>query len=648
MIKLSTLLIATLLLTFLPATAQRQWTKQDSLWDSFRNDYLDRNFHLTTFTGDIKIELTGNYTAQDTARIDELASELGGILERVRIYRVNSNGNLILNIETLPDSVYEPPIKTGSNRLESKIKDKPKPRESEIFRAMLDSIRLEDIMTRKVELTDYYTSGIWKYYIRLKRRGEEINKGVNRAKVQIQVRQSAPRFIRNKAIQYYLLRELIIPNKSKRIVTGRNDGSILGTTLPLTAQFNEKDSFFLSRAYAHDIYLQLYTRYPKLYVKSILFRLDNLKHRYGRYSLITYFTFSVTIVLFYLLVLIKLNRFTMASKSWKNYMKTGMLIMQSATIMYILYKLYDGRIFNERIPTILGDALVLPNIFNFITLNFFYFSEKLLIRENTTILQRLYFQFFLASLPVFALFVYFHRHTLFLSFVVVYGLLMIIGRLAYTYFNFKTLNAINEKDLEILHFREMQHRAELQALHSRINPHFLYNSLNSIAGLAKVDPEKTEKMALALSEFCRYTINKNNGTFSTVAEEAELAKIYLDIEKTRFGDKLEYQCNISDEARNMTIPRFLIQPLIENAIKHGISQLTGQGIINLVVYMHDNTLRIEVYDNGPAFSNSPTKGYGLQSIYDKLEILYKGQALINWQNEPQKYISVVIPAENKD
>ncbi len=294
----------------------------------------------------------------------------------------------------------------------------------------------------------------------------------------------------------------------------------------------------------------------------------------------------------------------------------------------------------------LGDALILPNIFNFLTLNFLYFSEKLSIREDTTILQRLHIQFFLSILPVFGLFVYFHRYTLFLSFVVVYSLIMIIGRLAYTYFHFKTLNAINEKDLEILHFREMQHRAELQALHSRINPHFLYNSLNSIAALAKVDPEKTERMALALSEFCRYTINKNNGTFSTVAEEAELAKIYLEIEKTRFGDKLQYPCNISDEAGSITIPRFIIQPLIENAIKHGITQITGQGIIKLEVYLQDNALKIELYDNGPAFSISPTKGYGLQSIYDKLEILYKGQAFINWQNEPAKYIAVVVPLEN--
>lgn len=638
--KLSTLLIATLLLIFLPATAQRQWTKQDSLWETLKNDYLDRRFHLTKYLIDIKLQLIGNTNSRDSIYVDQLAFQLSGLLEDIKVYRVKENGNLILNIQTLPDSVYEPPVRINNKSNVSKRKTRSMLSEGVQIRKILDSLRLDDIMTNKTALTNYYISEIWDYYIRLKKQ--------NRGSVQIQIRQSAPQIIRNKAIQYYLLQSLISPNKGRESISGKDDFSLLQTSIPLNTSFQEKDSFILSKAYSKHIYLKLAVRYPKLFVKSLIFRFKYLIHRYGNYSLIMYFTFSVTIVLLYLLVLIKLNRFSMASKSWKDYVKTGMLIMQSATIMYILYKLYDGRIFNERIPTILGDALVLPNIFNFITLNFFYFSEKLLIRENTTILQRLYIQFFLASLPVFALFVYFHRHTLFLSFVVVYGLLMIIGRLAYTYFNFKTLNAINEKDLEILHFREMQHRAELQALHSRINPHFLYNSLNSIAGLAKVDPEKTEKMALALSEFCRYTINKNNGTFSTVAEEAELAKIYLDIEKTRFGDKLEYQCNISDEARNMTIPRFLIQPLIENAIKHGISQLTGQGIIKLVVYMHDNTLRIEVYDNGPAFSNSPTKGYGLQSIYDKLEILYKGQALINWQNEPEKYISVVIPAENKE
>jgi sensor histidine kinase YesM len=92
----------------------------------------------------------------------------------------------------------------------------------------------------------------------------------------------------------------------------------------------------------------------------------------------------------------------------------------------------------------------------------------------------------------------------------------------------------------------------------------------------------------------------------------------------------------------------MIQPLIENAIKHGVTQLTGQGKIKLVIYIQDHMLKIEVHDNGPAFSDSPVKGYGLQSIYDKLEILYKGNAHMNWQNEPEKYISVMIPLPEKD
>ncbi len=336
--KLYSLLIVTLLITSVTATAQRQWTKQDSLWESFKNNYLDRNFHISTFTNDIKIELKGIYNPQDTASIDQLVSEIDGILERVRIYRVNSDGNLILNIETLPDSVYEPPVKTVSNRTDPKIKSKPKPqpRESELIRAMLDSLRLEDIMAGKTTLTNYYISEIWDYYIRLKKQ--------NRGYVQIQIRESAPQVVRNKALQYYLLRELIIP---RRVVADRTEHGILGTNLPLIAQFNEKDSFILSKAYADDIYIQLYTRYPKLYLKSIFYRFNNLKHRYGNYSLILYFTSSVIIVLLYLLVLIKLNRFTVASKSWADYIKTGMLIMQSATIMYILYKLYEAEFFTN-------------------------------------------------------------------------------------------------------------------------------------------------------------------------------------------------------------------------------------------------------------------------------------------------------------
>jgi len=644
MSKLYTIFIATLLLTSVSAAAEKpKQTKDDNLWETLKNGYLNPGFHLSIFPGDIKIQLSGNYNPDDTAYVDQFASELSDILEKVKVYRVKAGGNLILNIQTLPDSIYEPIDKKFTSKAKvSKFKVKPKPSPNQIIRAILDSVRLEDILNNKVSLMDYYNVGIWYYYIRPKSSTKQHNEnGINLAQVQIQVRQSAPKIIRNKAIQYYLIRELIVPSQNKRKIYDRNDHSFLGSNLPLNAHFQEKDSFILSKAYAKDIYLQLYTRYPKLFLKS-------LTYRYGNYSLILYFTLSVLIVLLYILALFKLNRITPRSASWTDYIKTGMLIMQSATIMYLMYKLHEGNILNGHIPALLGEAIVMPNIFSFISLNVFYFSEKLLIRENSTILQRLYIQLFSSLIPVFYLFFSFHRYTIFMSFVLAYSFIMIIGRLAYTYFNFKTLNAINEKDLEIIHFREMQHSAELQALQSRINPHFLYNSLNSIAGLARVNPEKTEKMAIALSEFCRYTNKMSNSTYAKVSEEVELANIYLDIEKTRFGEKLQYECDVSDEVKDMIIPRFIIQPLIENAIKHGITQLTDQGKIKLVIYTRDNALKIEVYDNGPAFSNTPTKGYGLQSIFDKLEILYKGKALMNWQNEPEKYISITIPIEDKE
>jgi two-component system LytT family sensor kinase len=653
--KLYAILIATLLLTSISANAEQPvLTKEDSLWESLKNNYLDQGFHLTTFPGDIKIQLTGNYKPEDTVYVDALAEELSGIITRSKIYRVKSHGNLVLKVQTLPDSVYDGNIpkypdwvfeKIKNNKTlnqflkDPKYKHLPEARSIHITKSIIDSVSLEDIMTNKVSGKRGLLEMIWRYYIRFKdSKVEQNEKGVKFVNINILVRQTAPDIIRNKAIQFYIIQQLIIPNRTKKGIVNVNDHSILGSVFPINSHLQEKDRFLLSKAYSNDIYLQLYFKYPGLYFKS-------LKHKFGNYSLILCFAISIMLILLYLLILIKLNKITSISSTWTDYIKSGMLIMQSATIMYFIYKIYEGTIIREHSLSLWSEVIVIPNIFSFICLNFFYFSEKLLIKKNATIIQRLYIQLIISLIPVFFFFFKYHWDTLFINFVLVYGFVMITGRLAYTYFNFKTINAINEKDLEITHFREMQHSAELQALHSRFNPHFLYNSLNSIAGLAKVDPDKTEKMAIALSEFFRYSINKNNGTYSTVNEEAHLANIYIDIEKVRFGDKLQFVYEASEEVKDMKIPRFIIQPLIENAIKHGVTQITGKGIVKLVINMRDNTLIIEVYDNGPAFSNTPTKGIGLQSIHDKLEILYKGKAHINWQNEPEKFISVVIPIE---
>ena len=460
--KLYAILIATLLLTSISANAEQPvLTKEDSLWESLKNNYLDQGFHLTTFPGDIKIQFTGNYKPEDTVYVDALAEELSGIITRSKIYRVKSHGNLVLKVQTLPDSVYDGNIPKYPDWVFEKIKNYKTlnqflkdPKYKQLIdaikirtkKSIIDSVRLEDIMTNKVSEKRGLLEMIWRYYIRFKdSKVEQNEKGVKFVNINIQVRQTAPNLIRNKAIQYYVIQQLIIPNRTKKGIVSMNDHSIFGSAFPINSQLLEKDRFILSRAYSNDIYLQLYFRYPGLYFKS-------LKHKFGNYSLILCFAISIMLILLYILMLIKINKITSVSNSWTDYIKSGMLIMQSATIMYLIYKIYEGPILHGHSLSIWSEVIVVPNIFSFICLNIFYFSEKLLIKKNATIIQRLYIQLIISLIPVFFLFFKYHWDTLFINFVLVYGFVMITGRLAYTYFNFKTINAINEKDLEITHF----------------------------------------------------------------------------------------------------------------------------------------------------------------------------------------------------
>lgn len=197
-----------------------------------------------------------------------------------------------------------------------------------------------------------------------------------------------------------------------------------------------------------------------------------------------------------------------------------------------------------------------------------------------------------------------------------------------------------ETEVKLANLRELKTKAELNALHSKINPHFLYNSLNSIAGLAKTDAKKTEHMALSLSKLFRYSINKEQSDWSTFAEEMEMVRIYLDIEKVRFDDRLEFTIDLPDELKTVKVPRFVIQPLVENAIKHGISNLVTKGEITASVHRVGQWIEIVVADNGPDFPAELNPGFGLQSIYDKLEIMYPQRFELHFVNSPNKHILI--------
>ena len=223
---------------------------------------------------------------------------------------------------------------------------------------------------------------------------------------------------------------------------------------------------------------------------------------------------------------------------------------------------------------------------------------------------------------------------------VIIGLSIVVVRLYLQYENEKISGMLQVKEHELTRQRELKNRAELNTLQAKINPHFLYNALNSIAALAHIDSTRTENMALSLSKLFRYNLNREENMNSTIGQEIEMVELYLQIEKQRFSDRLSFEFDVPKTLYERQVPRFLIQPLVENAIKHGISKITGQGIIKLKIFEQEKSLIIEIHDNGKAFPDGLTTGYGLQNTYDKLRIVYKKPYEIRFVNHPSKYIQI--------
>ncbi|MGZ5219648.1 MAG: sensor histidine kinase [Chitinophagaceae bacterium] len=211
-----------------------------------------------------------------------------------------------------------------------------------------------------------------------------------------------------------------------------------------------------------------------------------------------------------------------------------------------------------------------------------------------------------------------------------------------SYLDIERKRKFDEKELELTRLRELKAKAELDALHSKVNPHFLYNALNSIADLSITDGKKARKMTVALADLFRYSINYSNNNFSTIKEEIEMAEVYLQIEKIRFEDQLNYRINVDEKLNYYLVPRFVIQPLVENAVKHGL-KTTGQLTeIILEVVENGDGIIINVADTGPVFPEELNPGYGVKSVYDKLDLLFPGNYEIRFNNLPRKQVSIHI------
>jgi two-component system LytT family sensor kinase len=197
-----------------------------------------------------------------------------------------------------------------------------------------------------------------------------------------------------------------------------------------------------------------------------------------------------------------------------------------------------------------------------------------------------------------------------------------------------------ERELEISRLNEQKTKAELEALQAKVNPHFLYNTLNSIAELSLHQGAKARQMTIALAGLFRYSLNKKNETLIAVEDEVEMVENYLMIEKIRFEDKLEVSIEVDEAAKRMMVPKFILQPLVENAVKHGLRKPDKKGIIRMVIKSDAGRIDVAIYDNGAPFPDDIQIGYGLKSVMDKLTMFFPGEHTIYFENNPFKQVTI--------
>ncbi len=171
--------------------------------------------------------------------------------------------------------------------------------------------------------------------------------------------------------------------------------------------------------------------------------------------------------------------------------------------------------------------------------------------------------------------------------------------------------------------------AELDALKSQINPHFLFNSLNSVSSLTLSRPDKAQEMVIKLSDFLRYSLSSDRKSVTTLEKEFENILRYLDIEKVRFGKRLNFIPHVPDECMSAEVPGLILQPLVENAIKHGVYNSLGEVKIKLDCKKHDDFIMIGLSNRfDPEAVQKKGEGIGLKNIKNRLLLIYHRNDLL--------------------
>jgi two-component system, LytTR family, sensor kinase len=244
--------------------------------------------------------------------------------------------------------------------------------------------------------------------------------------------------------------------------------------------------------------------------------------------------------------------------------------------------------------------------------------------------------FHIEALPHFLTGVYSNLHVT----IIFYALILAMSAF------FDSRDRLARQNVELVQLNEQLAQTQLSALRRQIEPHFLFNALNSIAGLIRENrPTEAISMLVTLSDFLRRTLLESNHQEVPLSEEIEFAKQYLAAQKVRFAERLQLSVDVPSALQSATVPNLLLQPLVENAIKHGIEKRKEGGCVRIVASTRDGRLHISVTNDGPPLSSgweSASSGVGVANVRARLKGLYGDAASFEMSSRSLGGVEVAI------
>lgn len=212
----------------------------------------------------------------------------------------------------------------------------------------------------------------------------------------------------------------------------------------------------------------------------------------------------------------------------------------------------------------------------------------------------------------------------------------------YAILSFTSLNkAVRETQIKNAELLANLKESQLNTLKGQINPHFMFNSLNNIRGLMLEDVDKARSMLSSLSETLRYSLTKSEVNSIALEDELDMIENYVEISKIQFENRLQFETNIDKASLSIQIPPMIVQMLVENAIKHGISNLKEGGKVSLTTQIKDHQLLIEVANSGTLVHSKNSTQLGLINIKKRLELLYGEAASFNIEEIKNRVIATI-------